>query len=266
VLKWDVEKKREGKDNHIPSLFLRNIIELGDAIAILIRKSSIDPCKNLIRSLYENCLSILYILEENEDERAHCFMVWKAKRDLKYYKQFITSNQSSKELKAKLRKDHLKLKLEKYFREVVHAKISLLKQDKFKEVAIEYERTTRSTKNPNWHSLFNGPRNFQELSYYFKKTIEYEFQYRKYSENVHATGLLKGFADAGDDKVQIIQIRDFENSKDIYIGTVSYLLIAYNEIILKRIPEQRDEFLKWHLSFRDVNNNTIRDKQFVYRK
>ena len=56
-MKWDADKGRAGDENTPPLLFLRNIIELGDAISILIKNSSIDPAKPLLRSLLKILLA-----------------------------------------------------------------------------------------------------------------------------------------------------------------------------------------------------------------
>ncbi len=271
ILKWDVENHIEKKDDGIISLFLRNCIELGDGISILIRQSSIDPGTILLRTLFENSLGILYLLEKNEEQRLYSFMVWRIKKDIKYYKQFISSYPSNAELKSKLKKDKLQLSLDKFFdreeiKNIIERKVEFLNKPKFKQISLEYEKCSKKRNNPNWYSLFDGPRNIKELSYYFGKIVEYEFQYRKYSENVHATGLMKGFASAGEGKAQIIQIRDFENCKNLYIATVSYLLMSFNEIIVKRNIEKRSEFLKWHSNFRLIHNKTIKEKQFRYKK
>lgn len=66
ILNWDLEIKREGKNNNIPTLFFRNILEISDSISILIKESSIDPAKIILRSLIENILQLIYMIEEDE--------------------------------------------------------------------------------------------------------------------------------------------------------------------------------------------------------
>ena len=56
----DIQKKRSGKDNFVPTLFLRNILDISDSISILIRKSATDPAKIQLRSLLESCLNLAY--------------------------------------------------------------------------------------------------------------------------------------------------------------------------------------------------------------
>ena len=50
IIAWDMEKKDGGDEDLPPILFLRNFIEEIDAISILVRKSSIDSCNNLLRT------------------------------------------------------------------------------------------------------------------------------------------------------------------------------------------------------------------------
>lgn len=255
ILLWDIEKKREGKDNNIPTIFFRNIIEIGDAISILIQKSSIDPSKILLRSLIENSYQLKFMIEKDERQRVLSYMVWRAKKDLNYYNQFISENQSSKQLKSKLLKDALDLDFDKFtdredIQKLIKAKNELLEKDDFKEVNEEYIRTSIKKKNPNWYSLYNGPENFEALSINLKKTLEYEFKYRKYSENVHITSVIKGFAYAGNGNAQIIQIRDFENCVEIFVYSVLNLLDTYTQFVSKRVPEKETELRNWYFEFK----------------
>lgn len=273
LLLWDAETKREGKDNNIPTLFFRNIIEIADSISILIKHSSIDPATILFRSFLENNYSLLYMIDEKEKQRALAFMVWRAIKDLKYYNQFISNNQTSKELKAKIKKDNLNLNIEQFFdrqdiKDVIDAKNVLLNKPEFKPIHKEYLRTCEklNTKNPKWYSLFNGPRNFEGLASHLSKTTVYEFQYRKYSENVHITGIQKGFAKAGNDSAQIIQIRDFEHSKDVFSLTVSYILECFTEYTKKRIPNKMNDMKIWYNKFRNPYYKLISDVNIDYQK
>jgi hypothetical protein len=96
ILKWDIEKKRNGRDKNVPSVFLRNSIELGDAISLLIEKSSIEPAKILVRSLMESNFSLLYMIEKDEQLRAHSFLVCRLNKEIRYYRQFIEEDTLSK--------------------------------------------------------------------------------------------------------------------------------------------------------------------------
>ena len=273
LLVWDVRKPREGKDNHIPSLFFRNILELGDSISILMKSSSIDPGKILLRSLLENSYGLIYLLEKNERKRALSYMVWKAIKQIKNYKRFVSDYPSSQELKRLILEYDESFPIDKFFdredvKEIIETKSSLLKMPEFDDVYKEYNRTKnkRKLRNPPWYSLFDGPKNFLELSNYLDRSLIYEFQYRDYSENVHVTGIQKGIAKAGKDSGQIIQIRDFENCKDVYQSTIDNLIESFNVFTKKRIPNRDQEFRNWYLEFRQVHKKAIEENIFNYKK
>jgi hypothetical protein len=256
ILKWDIEVKREGKDNNIPTLFFRNILELSDSISILIKESSIDPSKIILRTLIENILQLIYMLEEKERQRVLSFMVTKTNKDIKYYNKFIKVENSSSQFKIQIEKDELNLNFDKFMDhpEIIRTKESkkkLLEKPEFSEVQKEYLRTSKKRKKPNWYSLYNGPDNLEQLAQRLKKNISYEFFYRKYSENVHGLNLTKGMVYVGSDNAQIIQIRDFEHTQNVTFNCASLLLEIYNIFIRKRVPEKLDEYQNWYLTIRN---------------
>ncbi|RFN60124.1 DUF5677 domain-containing protein [Marixanthomonas ophiurae] len=277
ILDWDLKKKRNGKDKNIPSVFLRNSIELGDAISILIEKSSIDPAKILIRSLMENTFGLLYMIEKDEDLRAHSFLVCRVNKDIRYYKQFIENEDISKNFVSKFIKQEPGFKLKNHcnpieIKTVIKAKEELLRQPIYDDVNLEYHRTCTKNKkrnnNPNWYSLYDGPYNFESLCHHLENTILYEFQYRKYSENVHVTNVMTGFvkSKAELDKADLIQIRDFKDCKEVFYNAVNILLDLYREFIKIRLPEKQIEYDNWYIEFEIMFEKIDRETRFIYRE
>ncbi len=269
ILKWDMETKRGGRDKNVPSVFLRNSVELGDAISILIKKSSIEPAKILIRSLMESTFSLLYIIEKDEDKRTLSFLVCRLNKEIRYYKQFIKEEDISKTFVSKFIKQEPHFKLKEHcnpekIKYVILAKESLLTEKYYEDVNKEYERTCNKKKkrnnNPNWYSLYDGPADFEGLCYYLNNTILYEFQYRKYSENVHPNNVMSGFAIAGKDKAQMLQIRNFKDCKEVFYNGINLLIDVYREFIKKRLPAKQYEFDNWYLDyekhFKIIDNET----------
>jgi Family of unknown function (DUF5677) len=272
ILKWDVEKLREGKDNNMPSVFLRNIVELADAISILISNCSVDPAKIIFRSLLESCYGLLYMLEDNEKQRAYCFMVFKSVEKIKHCNKWISTEQSHAQFKIKLSKDTLDVDLSSYFDHpdfirVKKQREKLLEKPEFKLVYEEYLRTKkRLDREFHWYTLYNGPKNFIELTEYLGKTVSYEFHYKTFSDNVHGTSVEKGFSDAGGGKAQIIQIRDYENVQELFSHTITVLLELYIVYIRKRIPEKDPEFVAWFNNFKIPYLDITKKKLFEYKK
>ena len=271
ILNWDIQQNSAEKDNNIPSISFRNIIELADSISILFKSSSIDPSKIILRSIIENSYGLIYMIENNDNIRGKQFMIWKANKDIKYLNQFITTERSYKRFKSKLKKDSIDFNFANYFDnpEILQSKKTkekLLEKSDFRDIQSEYIKTSKIIKNPNWYALFDGPRNFEELSIYLNKTLTYEFSYRNYSKNVHSEGMIKGFTYCGNGKAQVIQIRDFEDSHNVFVGTITILLELYNEFIRKRLPDNLQEFQDWFKDFREPFHNLRKNKPFRYEK
>ena len=273
LLTADIQKKRSGKDNFIPTLFFRNILDIADSISILIKESASDPAKIQLRSLLESCLNLTYMIEEKEKRRGLSYMVWKANKDIKYYNQFLSKEQSSKELIKKVENDDLNLNLEQFHdhQEVLKAKASkkiLLQKAEFNDIQFEYLRTKKkfNRRKFNWYSMYDGPINVEKLAKHLKQSSQYEFFYRKYSDNVHGTDLMKGLARSGKGYGQLIQLRDFEHPQEVTTDTISMLLSIYNQFTSKRIPEFKSEFRNWYFNFQEMYNTITGEKHINYKK
>lgn len=272
ILQWDIIEPRDGKDNNIPSLYLRNALELLDGISQLIKVSSIDPAKHLARSLFENNLNLMYLIEKDERLRVDSFLVWKIKNEINTYKKLISEHDASKEFKTKLSKDPLNINLEQFMdreetKEFLKAKIDLLKTERYRDIALEYEKTkTKFKRKPNWYSLYNGPASIQALASHFGKIYLYEFEYRHFSNHIHSQHVSKGFAlvKGEEDKAQIIQIRDFHSCKNVTFSAINYSIEGLNNFVMKRLPDKLPNFKNWYLTFSSYRDEILK-KPFNYK-
>lgn len=260
LMKWDAEKKRIGDENMPPLLFLRNILELGDAISILIRKSSIDPCKPLLRSLLENTFGLEYMLEKETEKRALSYLVWHANKDLKLCEKLDSSTERGKHLKKEIEKDKFLDNVDSLFNNpiLIPAKKNakdLLESLKYVPIETEYQRANTIRKNPAWYALFGGPNNIEQLAKYLNLHASYEIFYRGFSGNVHATSIFKKkISQNKDGTTDIIQIRYPEDAQSITQNTVSFLIMTYLAYFKSRLPEKNKEFQEWYFEFRKPYN------------
>ncbi len=74
VAGWCAEKIHGGEELAPLYLSFRHIFELIDAISVLVKYSCIEPCKNLLRSVFESVLTVKYILEKDTDDRGTNFV------------------------------------------------------------------------------------------------------------------------------------------------------------------------------------------------
>ena len=252
LIKWESERKLLGDEDIVPLLFLRNILEIADGISILIKNSSIDTCKTSLRSLLENVFGLQYLLENNTKNRSLSFLVWIAHKDLKFYEKLNGETQIGKQFMAEFTKDNLIKNPELlYHIEYLSAKDNaqeLLKLPNYKDVEKEYQLTSIKNKNPNWYSLYSGPKNIELLAKYLNHNAIYEVMYRGLSNNVHATDIYKGKLMPNEEgTIDIIQIRNPKDAQSVTIDTINFLLMAYLSFYKTRIPEKNAEFLEWYL-------------------
>jgi hypothetical protein len=273
LIKWDIIVEREGKDYNIPTLFLRNIVELADSISILISHSSIDPCKIILRTLLENCFSLMYMIEKDEKQRSLSFSVYKTIQNIKDYNKWISNESSHNNLLEVIEKDDLDIDIDKF---IDHPENIAIKKQKeklltfpgYSEVYEEYKRTKKQYGRGyfNWYSLFNGPTNFRGLADYLGKSMRYEFFFKNFSDFVHGTSIMKGIVSAGNGEGQIIQIRDFRDTESIFSQTVSLLTETYTVFINQRLQDRKQEYLEWYSNFRIPYLEIVKTKLINYKE
>lgn len=151
LLKWGIDKNSPSNESLLPLLFFRNILELSDSISILIKSSSIDTAKPLLRILLENTYNLSYLLEDNTNERAMSFIVWQTHKELNIYDKLDTSIQVGKQFKNEILKDKFVNTFD--FENKESYKIAkedakkLLKSEKYKLIEKEYQDTKKKKKN-----------------------------------------------------------------------------------------------------------------------
>lgn len=268
LMKWDAYKKREGDENLIPLLFFRNILELGDAISILIKNSSIEQCKPLLRSLVENTFGLKYLLQDDTAKRSLSYIVWHTHKTIKFCDKLNSTTQSGKQLKKELEKDVLLKEVNNFFDKPLLATAKqkaedLLKLPKYVPIETEYQNTLSRKKNPNWYSLYGGPNNIEQLAKQLNLNAFYEIFYRIYSGNVHATSVFQNkLIPNNDGTVAIIQIRNPEEVQSVIKNVLNVIIISFLSYYNTRLSERKEDFRNWYMEFRKLSQELLKDNFF----
>jgi len=277
VFKWVIEQSK-GSDEQMPlMMFLRDMLEKADSISILIKNSSVDPSKVILRSLFELHLFVCYLLEEHFTDRSMSFLVWDAKRKIRLNKKFDKDSSSFQQTKKLMLKDksidyptmldHLPS-----VRPALDTLNSLLKREEYIRINKEYERTKRNgPANPSWYSLFNGPKNVQELAFRVEVPFLYEILYRDWSGNVHSTDVVSGKivkkkgSNALNNKVEgdIIQIRLPKDAQSVVSYTLILMLRTFIFLRDKKIPDKDSQIKEWHLSIKDAMRKVTQKEKII---
>lgn len=158
-----------GGDEEAPLIMtLRNSLELIDAVSILFSKSSIDPCKPLLRTILESLFTVCYITEKNSVDRALDYLVCHHHKKLAIYKKLDTNTQQGKQWKAEIQSDRLMGKMKtpivKNLPKYVENIENILKKPVYKTSVTEYKRIKKKKSKPIWHEFFKGPKNKYDLA------------------------------------------------------------------------------------------------------
>lgn len=257
ILKWDVELA-SGSDENIPIFMIfRNILENLDAIAILIRESSVDPCKSLLRVALEAVLNLEYLLKGNLHRNGLAFLVCTYHKELKLCQQLSDGSQQYSQLRGKLQSDKtlpddiLPPEINGLSAHVENIE-RMLGLPLYGEVEAEYQRLkSMGINNPAWHQLFEGPRTIENLAKDVNRQGLYEVLYRGWSGSVHGADILKGKFGMVDGDFTVTQIRYLKDVQMVTQYAVSMGIIAFNVLISQRIPSRQPNLDKWYLSIRD---------------
>ena len=255
---WDIEASKGEEEILPPILFLRNYLEYTDACSILVKQSSIEPCNTIIRTLLENFLSLEYLLEEKNNERSLCFIVWNAFENRQLLLSMDGKSESYKKIQAAFKKD-------KFFRNqkaIVFPGIDLriknneelLKLEKYKSTVREYYRTKNSSnKNPNWYSLYNGPRTIEQLADRLGFNSYYEILYRGFSSSTHGTAVIQGKITKNKlFGVDIHQIRLPTGAQTVTTLCFNLSTYLFKSYIHKRLPNKISDFNVWIKSIQPI--------------
>jgi hypothetical protein len=254
VLEWCSESQILKEDCAIPVLLLfRHSLELLDSISILIAQGLADPCKILLRCLFESIMSIEYILQQDSEQRAMAFLVGHLKDKRNWYLKTTPGSQEYDYLVQAFQKDKLvktpKTPPQIKVTEAIQNLDRLLNKSKYCEAAKEYDRLKHDKKRtPNWYHLFGGPKNFEQLADRLCHSAFYEILYRSWSGPTHGTDVINKKISKGEQGFcSIIQIR-FPS----YSQTATILAITFSRHVFRILtdfykPDYKSKIDEWYL-------------------
>ena len=253
VLKQSSDASSGGHEVYPLFMLFRNVLELIDAIALLMKESSIEPCKVLLRTFFENLLSIEYMTEKETEKRALCFLVWHIHKKIKKLRKLDQSLPEGKQYLSKKNKDRLVNKANLDWIEgipdIIKKYEKNLKSPLYTEIEKEYQETQTKMKNPHWYSLFDGPRNLEMMADKLHLSGVYEEFYRHWSESIHGTDIFRGKVSTSttSGEVLIPQIRLPKNAQHITKMIISLSLDVYRNIITYFVPSMLNEYRDWYI-------------------
>jgi len=254
VFNWCFATIPGGVENIPIFLSYRHIFELIDSVSLLVKHSCIDPCKILLRAIFESTLSIEYILEKDTELRGMDFMVWYYHQELKILRLWDPDDQLYKEFRKKLKGSKMfgnrELPDFPLIKEEIVKKREILKKPRYIESQREFLCFKRKEgRAPRWwFSLHNGPRDIEELAEHLGRLDAYIILYKQWSSVVHGIDIIRGKISIDESgRVAVWQIRSPRDAQTITQLAVSFALTNIRNFVDQFIPNKKQEVSKWYV-------------------
>lgn len=251
------------RDEYLDStliLLFRDFLEYLDGISVLIKNSCIEASIPVLRSMFEHFLAILFILEKHQSNRAAAYQVAHVRSKLKTYKKF-TPNEIGQVSKI-LEKSGFDFPLpETDPSDSILQLEELLTKGKFKIINDEWEKTKikNGKKEPQWYSLYSGPRTFYDLANYLKKMAEYEFLYRTWSAKAHANSAFTSAIKSGSFKM----IRYPESLQTVSTWALTWTFTLFQDILGYYNKRKLREFAFFYKQLNRLYRKVTNGKELV---
>ncbi len=269
-IKWEADRGGATIEKTPLIMLYRHNLEMGDAISILLRSSSIEPCKAILRSILETSLQIEYLLKDPET-RGFCYMVCHHNKMIKQFKRLVGNSPEQKDYFNQLKnKSYTDISANDFSHPdaqnnvnrlsmLVNSKDYQVYQREYLRTSTEKDSNGKKNKNPEWYSLFGGPKSCIELAENLKKKDFYEFIYRPFSSTVHGSDLINSNLQLlPNGLAQASHIRNNDAASD-FAEIVIQLLTENQRIILERFNEGiKQYYAHWYASFRKEYLEVIR--------
>lgn len=230
-------------------LLLRDYLELLDGVSQLIRSGSAESAIPLCRTMFEYYLSILYILDNHEVNRALSYQVSHVKQRLKSYKKLGPDRDKFNQMLERNGYDFTVP--DDGYDEGTSRLNGLLKREPFKRINKEWHVAKNKNNNydPNWYSLFGGPKSIRDLARYLNKDVEYDVLYRAWSQKTHASSAIHSMTKYG-----IKKIRHPENFTIVSTWSFNWTFYLFDTTLKTYREHKRVDWASFYL--KHINNTS----------
>lgn len=220
------------------SVLYLHIVEMTDAIQVIISHSCSEPAVPLIRSSFEAFLYLEYLLKDKYRDRSLSWLYFAHRAYSKKTEQLDPASDRGRELARALDSEWPDFRIPVLSPEQLNYVRGLPKQDVFESVENEYQRTRkdRKIKNPEWYTLFDGPQHRQELAKHLSRELLYITVYRDWSALSHAGDSSRFIEQQQDGTILGHQLRLAENLAEYSYLAGFFLWAATDAMLLKFRP------------------------------
>jgi hypothetical protein len=240
----------DGGDENVAILFLYyHLLEMLDAVGILIAESAPIPAELQVRAIFEALLSLSFILKADTSRRGHAYLACAFAERIRFYETLDPSTPAGQRYRQALASDPncAWVRPETPRPEAIENVKSGLARPGYDEAYAEYQRM--STRRPTqWYQLFGGPNTLRELAREVGREGTYEGLYGEWSILGHAKdALLRHLVEGQNGGPAVRPIRNPETIPQTVSHAVSLALEATRLMIEKYRPDERTRYGEWYV-------------------
>lgn len=226
-----------------------HVIEMSDGVQILLGESGVAASLPVLRSAFEALVGLKYVLREDTEARALCYVVSDLKDRIRWYDSMDPNTDRGKQYRQDIDLANNPDYPIPAFEEVDKGRRrlqQLLEQPLFKPHSEEYDRTKRLRKRtPPWYSLHDGPRHLRELTKATGDLDDYTVLYSQWSKTTHGVDLSRQLSEQ-EGVATIRVIRSPEGIQQSYLFAVYFVLEAMRLVLAYYRPGELERHAEWY--------------------
>lgn len=248
-------------------MLVRHVISSIDGVSVLVAKGCAENCGPLLRSALEAQTSLAYILQADSERRGLAYQLAHQHRKIKFLKACDPCEQKGQAIRAELADDPFRGLLDCIPvdpKKQVTILEGLFTRPEYAPIEAEWQRLRKKTnKDPDWYTLFSGPRSVRELSKVVGQLSMYEFLYRHWSNVVHAGSGMENLARGKEGQVTIKPIRHPEDLQPVCRIAGSLCLSVSGALLRAFAPDDIAKLQQLYVSELRPRFHELLDKELI---
>lgn len=239
-----------------------HLLEMTDAVEILLAEAAPIPAQVQLRSTFEALLTIEYITKAAAPRRAFAYLVADIHRRLASWRAMDPNTPEGRRGRERIATDAYTQDMRIPDIPDIRARIenleTLLQKPDWREANVEYRRLKKILKRrPAWYQLYDGPKNLEELATHLGWPAHYDILYRPWSEAAHAhDAVYRKLTEGAKGEPAIHRVRDTSEFGTVVSLVVTFTLRATRRILSFYRPEELPAYKSWYL--REVRESFMR--------
>ena len=251
------ESDEHGIATGVIAALLRHIAEYGDAISVLMPHGIAEPATSMARSMLEVHLQILYICENDSENRARQYNFFDKTQRLEDIDDAL--NPGSEAHKILFQSDDGGRKKAAFQREQQRLK-DILASKEYSSLQTMYQT---KKKWGYWYEIGNGPGTIYSLAKHLNESKLYTDIYSHWSGNQHGGNTLSALQKSQDGDSTLLGLRNPHKCKTVALMTMALIRKSNRVIYEKILADGLGDYKQWNTEVAVPKSQEIQKVEIV---